>query len=132
MTATLNGEGRLFCLALAPAGDVLAAGDDQGRVRLWQFGPDETWIDLPALERPGQRAWRLAFSPDGAWLAAGWEDGQVWVYALQSGQALAKLAAHGRPAAALAFSPDGRWLASGGYDARLVWWERATPGSAQP
>jgi WD40 repeat protein len=59
----------------------------------------------------------LAFSPDGALIAAGYADRSVDLWRAQAGPAQRTLSGNGYPFA-LAFSPDGQSLASGGLD---VW-----------
>ncbi|MFD8380152.1 helix-turn-helix domain-containing protein [Streptomyces sp. NPDC059679] len=71
----------------------------------------------------------LAYSPDGKYLAAGDESGQVTIWDTAARQALGALPAtparDGEPrnVTALAFSPDGRTLAAAGRDGTLRLWD---------
>src|SRR5262249_18045706 len=55
----------------------------------------------------------LAFSPDGAVLASGSDDGTAILWDIRSRKPRHELADHYRAAASLAFSPDGKNLATG-------------------
>jgi WD40 repeat protein len=63
----------------------------------------------------------LAFSRDGARLAAGLLDRGVTIWDARTGRRVRRLAAHAGTVSAVAFSADGRRLASGGGDALRVW-----------
>jgi transcription initiation factor TFIID subunit 5 len=65
----------------------------------------------------------LAFSPDGASLAAGCDDGSIAVWDLGSAQAQAQLAGHTSAVHTLAWSHgSGTVLASGGADCTVRLW----------
>ncbi len=67
----------------------------------------------------------LAFSPHGALMASGGQDGLLALWDMASGRNLAMLEGHGAAILSLAFSPDGALLASGGDDATLRLWSLA-------
>jgi WD40 repeat protein/transcriptional regulator with XRE-family HTH domain len=64
----------------------------------------------------------VAFSPDGALLAAGSIDGEVGLWQVADGQQVALFAAHAGPVNSLSWNPDGRSLASAGSDGLLYLW----------
>jgi WD40 repeat protein len=117
-------------LAFSPDGHLLAAGDFDNRIRLWDANSGrelrllEGHRRVPVSGKNG--VFCLAFSPDGARLASGAADGVVRVWDVKSGQELAHCAGHGGPVRALAFAPDGHCLASAGADNALRLWEPAT------
>uniref|UniRef100_A0A6B2LQL2 Uncharacterized protein n=1 Tax=Arcella intermedia TaxID=1963864 RepID=A0A6B2LQL2_9EUKA len=55
----------------------------------------------------------VAFSPDGRWVCCGSLDRLVWVYDVESGNAVYSLT----------FSPDGRNIVSGSLDKTLKLWD---------
>ncbi|WP_238429671.1 WD40 domain-containing protein [Frankia nepalensis] len=77
--------------------------------------------DLGTLDRGGAQA--CAVAPDGAWVAAGGDDGRVGVWNVRSHAQLALLAGHTDEVLDLVVAPDGRFLVSAGADHTLrVWW----------
>jgi WD40 repeat protein len=132
MTRDIRGIGG-ETLALEPGGRILAT--DHGQFLDLQSGR----ITRRALTSGTTTA--LAFSPDGKYLAAGDESGQVTVWDSDANEHLGILpaspAADGKPrhVSALAFSPDGRTLAAAGYDGTLRLWDTDSSrpiGSALP
>lgn len=121
-------------LAVKPGGRVLATDHGQlldlqtGQVTRRTLTPDATTA--------------LAFSPDGKYLAAGDEAGQVTVWDGAARRSLGGLpptaVGDGRAArrvSALAFSPDGRTLAAAGKDGTLRLWDTGSAsalGSPSP
>jgi WD40 repeat protein len=132
MRATLSRQtGAVFALCFSPDGRLLATGERDGTVRVW----DAAGVAraMPGLDR--HRIWQLAFSPDGQTLACGtyWS---VTLWDVGTGRPRGPIT--GR--APLAFAPDGRTLAAvrtDGPGVRL--WDVGTgaphaapPGEAPP
>jgi hypothetical protein len=61
----------------------------------------------------------VAFSPDGATLAAGASDHLVHLWDLETGRELTPLRGHTWNVSGIVFSADGRWLYSVGWDGAL-------------
>ena len=70
------------------------------------------------------RVYAVAWSPDGARLAASTEDGDVYVWEKATGSARI-LRGHSEPCVRLTFSPDGQLLATGSRDGTTRFWDVA-------
>jgi RNA polymerase sigma factor (sigma-70 family) len=121
----------LIVLALTADGKTLAAGetdfssgapDRQDAVRLWDLASGR---ELPRLTV--ERAYRLAFSPDGKTLAVG-GGAAVRLWDVASGKERRPLEGHQGGTYAVAFAPDGKLLASSGQvlDRTVRLWDVAT------
>lgn len=114
----------VMAVAWSPDGASLAVAAGEW-VRLYR---------LPGLEplaayRTGAFSHSLAFSPDGAWLAAASRDGRVRIWDLPAGRDWAPrlaIPAHQKGANVVAISPGGTILASGGNDAIVRLWDPAS------
>jgi serine/threonine protein kinase len=109
----------LRALAFAPDGRTLASsGTGDRNVKLWDVTDRKAADRRPtaSLSGPGDVALCLAFSPDGALLAAGLRDGTVVLADVRTARIVTTFRAHQGIVLALAFSPDGHTLATAGED----------------
>ncbi len=120
---------------LSPDGGTLAAGMAHGLVDLWDLGTGQKRRTLLVgskarillgqeelmrrssllggnIPESDQKIIGLAFSPNGALLAATCEDGHMKLFDATSGQELARLESGPGPGGGLVFSPDGSLLAT--------------------
>jgi WD40 repeat protein len=105
-------------LALAPAGNLLAADDTRGHITTWSLPEGKaarTW------EIGGVTVYCLSFSPDGRRLAVGDSTGTVTVWDVGAGIPVAYCRGSHHDVHALAFSADGTLLASGGRGPTRLW-----------
>ena len=72
--------------------------------------------EAPALKGYYDEAGTMAYSPDGAWLAAGDNDNRVRVWDALTGQTIYSLQGHTGRVHGVAFSSDGQRIASASHD----------------
>jgi WD40 repeat protein len=113
----------ITALSFRKEGYVLAAGDDDGVVRLWDWANQEELARLPAHKRAVSA---LAFSADGRFLATAGEDKLIHLWDAESGRRVGTLSGHTDRIPALAWHPDGRRLVSAGWDTTARVWDTKT------
>jgi WD40 repeat protein len=119
---TLLPEHRLSgsrCLAFSPDGEVLAVGNVDGTVSLWDM---KTGKAEASLEAGREMVSALAFSPDGSLLATASADSRVLLWDVAKHRVRASWEGHCGPVTTLVFSPDGVHVASGGEDRTVRLW----------
>ena len=110
----------IFGLAYRPDGSLLATGNFDGKVKLY---------DLGALGSEPQTLFGhkgevrfVAFSPDGKTLASGGVDGTVRLWHVETGRELLVFRDLPQRVNSLAFSPDGQHLAAAIHDGSVRIW----------
>ena len=105
----MKGENYARCLSFSPSGGLLAVGEGEKAVKIWDWMKGEVKETLPH----NSAITTLAFYPDGNFLASGCESGALQVWKVKDGILLQKLDWHQAPLMSIVFSPDGRFIASG-------------------
>jgi WD40 repeat protein len=112
----------LTAITFSADGRFLAAGIT-GEVQVWDVDKRQLVHTIRGFERV---VMTLAYSPDAAYLAAGTQDGQVWIWHAtgeQTGQVAQIIQAGTSGVRLLIFSPDGRSLVTGGIKRHplMIW-----------
>jgi WD40 repeat protein/serine/threonine protein kinase len=96
----------------SPDGSVLAAGGEDGNVRIFDLAGDSLKFTLLI----GAAVHALTFSPDGTRLAAAGNEDAICIFDTSTYGEILKISVGKAAVAALAYSSDGRLLAVGGKD----------------
>jgi eukaryotic-like serine/threonine-protein kinase len=118
----------LRALAFSPDRQTLASAGGKD-VKLWRVATRQRFATLSGLEN-GLVC--LAFSTDGAYVAAGSREGNVTIWDVRSTRVRASFEAHRGLVYSLAFGPDGRTLASVGEDGMGRLWDLGSLRETQP
>jgi WD40 repeat protein/transcriptional regulator with XRE-family HTH domain/GTPase SAR1 family protein len=115
--------GGVLSVAFSPDGKLLAMGDTNGEIPLYQVADGKH-----ILTYKGHTNWvvSLAFSSDGKTLASGSTDYTVKLWDVSTGQCLQTLQGHDNDVWSVAFSPDCDMLASGSDDLTVRLWSVST------
>ncbi|MFL5244968.1 MAG: WD40 repeat domain-containing protein [Gemmataceae bacterium] len=117
-------DSALCCMAISPTQDMLATGDREGRIRLWDLTTGEHRLTGNIL---GPSVWGLAFTPDGKTLASASEDNLVRLWDVETMEPFYALDGHEKRVNSVAFSPDGSMLASVSHDGEVHIWRTGVP-----
>lgn len=126
---TLTGpRGFVFSIAFSPNDRLLASGNMNGMVRLWdvQTGQEVRTIRSGLIPAP---IFRVAFSPDGQQLAGAVETGffpEARVWNTATGEQLFTLNGHQGDILSVVYAPVGRRLATTSWDHSVKIWDSST------
>lgn len=126
-----------YSMALSPDGTLLAVGNDDGTLALWDLTDRAHPLpEGPALQAGKQWVNTLSFAADGAFLASGSGDLTVLLWDLHDRARPRRigppLTGHtGIFIAAAAFAPDGRTLVTGS-DREILLWDLSDPQLPRP
>jgi hypothetical protein len=113
--------GRKFACALAFSDDGKQLGIGfNGAIQIWDVQDRKVRLTLEGFERG---VTYLAFSPKGERVAAGIQDGQVWLWSASTGRRTQVLNTGTRGVRSLAFSADGKLLVTATNKEPVAVWE---------
>jgi WD40 repeat protein len=112
--------GGIFSVVFSPDDTLLATGDTNGEIRLYQVASSK---QLLSFQGHDGWVWSVAFSPDGKVLASGSNDCTIKMWDTSSGKCLKTLQGHDGGVRSVAFSFDGRILASSSDDQTVRVWD---------
>lgn len=113
-------------IAFSPDGLTIATGDYFGQISLFEMSDGR---EITAFAAHENVITRLAYSPDGRYLASSSIDRSIRIWDTETRaleQALTLEDPRGGEVLAIAYSPDGKYLASGNFDGNLWLWDIAT------
>ncbi|KPM46245.1 putative WD repeat-containing protein C9G1.05 [Neonectria ditissima] len=109
--------------AIAASGSSVAIGADENSVRIYKADSSGNLDQIKALTNPSGTISALAFSKDGAHLAAGNGVGKIYVYKTDSWDLVAdRWSAHTARVTAIAWDDSGAYAASGSLDTNVFVW----------
>ncbi len=115
-------EHEILSTARAPLRGLIATGDKQGTIHLWD---PRDWQKIRSLDYPGE-VQDLEFSPDEQWLAVCGTGGLIRLYDTVDWELQHEWKAHQRNVKSIVFSSDGTKLISGSRDDDLAFWDTAS------
>ncbi|PSB58176.1 NB-ARC domain-containing protein [Chamaesiphon polymorphus] len=123
--------GRVFATAFSPDSQLVAIGEYNGDVYIWQVATKRLQFKFHGYS---SWIWSLAFSPDGRIVASASQDGTIRLWEIATGQVSHVLQVDNYRVLSLSFSPYMVDLASGAAymlatahgDGALRWWNVAT------
>jgi WD40 repeat protein/serine/threonine protein kinase len=110
---TQSPDSPFISLSFSPEGDYLAAGDDNGKVELWNVDPLKL---IAVMGRHAARVKAVAFSPDGKHVVSSSDDKTIALWNVGSRSLTTRIGTHVAPVRSVAFSPDGKHIVSGEHD----------------
>jgi WD40 repeat protein len=112
--------GLIWSIDISPDGQIVASGDSNGRINLWNVKEEKL---IRTLTEHQSSVSGLAFSPDGEVLASAGSDNTVKIWNPATGELLDTLE-HKNRVHCVAFSSDGKILVTGSSDQTIKVWER--------
>ncbi|MDQ2097059.1 MAG: NACHT domain-containing protein [Tychonema bourrellyi B0820] len=112
--------GSVRSVTFSPDGKLLATGDSDGVVRLWEASSGREILTCKGHTNVVES---VAFSPDGEILASGSYDQIIKLWDVKTGECLKVLQGHTESVMSVTFNPDGNILASGSFDRTIRLWD---------
>ncbi|MEP6541192.1 NACHT domain-containing protein [Microcoleus vaginatus GB1-A2] len=111
--------GSVRSVIFSPDGKLLATGDSDGVVRLWEASSGREILTCKGHTNVVES---VAFSPDGEILASGSYENTIKLWDVKTGECLKVLQGHTESVMSVTFNPEGNILASGSFDRTVRLW----------
>jgi WD40 repeat protein len=119
---TINPDSRTSGgISWSPDGNHLAAGSEDGKVRIWNAATGE---QIRAFAISTRELWDVEWSPDGNWLAVA--DGDMHIWDVSAGNKYATFESRRGQYSVVEWSPDGSRIAGGSSYAFVDIWQLST------
>ena len=115
--------GSAIAVSLSPDEALLAAGDTNGEIHLWNVSDGQKKRSIEAHEG---WIWSVPFSPDGSQIASSSEDHTVKLWDVATGQLNQTFYGHSKRVSTVLWHPSGHQLISGSEDRTIKVWNVET------
>lgn len=122
----LKAECYAYRLAWSPNGHEVAAGCEDGAIRIWDATSGDLRHVLRHTSSVPPKMFAVAYAPNGQIVAVAGEGGEITFWNPENGKRVCNLAGHPKDIWDLAFSPDGNLLASASDDGSVGLWNVST------
>jgi WD40 repeat protein len=116
----------VYAVAFSPDGKTLAAGGQDGKLRVWDIADPARPRLRGMLAGPQGSIRSIAFSPDGRLVALGASDNSIWFWNAATLKQLGHTPSASEAVESVAFGPTSTILASAGDDATIRFWDVST------
>ena len=115
--------GSAISVSLSPDGKLLAAGDTNGEIHIWNVVDGQKRLSIKA--HTGW-IWAVPFSPNGSYIASSSEDHMIKVWDVETGKLRRTFSQHSKRVSTVLWHPKGHQLVSGSEDRTIKIWSTAT------
>jgi WD40 repeat protein len=123
----IDQSGSVICVTYSPSSKLIATVAGFCVVQVWDVATGTVLYTWPKsdTEGSGDPFWRVAFSPNGQWIAFT-EGSTLRVWDVVTGSQQCIMEGHSDTATCIAFSPDSTTIVSGSRDSTLRVWDAGT------
>jgi len=115
----------VYCVAVSPNGKIIASGNGDGMIHLWDLDTGELVLEL-LVEGDRSSVNSITFSPDGKFLASA-SDSTIRIWEVQTGRETREpLRGHSSCISSIAFSVDEALLVSADLEGKILLWKTET------
>ncbi|WP_031294164.1 NB-ARC domain-containing protein [Leptolyngbya sp. Heron Island J] len=111
--------GAVTALTLNSGNTLLAAGDLQGNIHIWET---DTYQNICTINGHADGIFAIAFSPDSQYLVSGSSDTTIKLWQVRDYECVKTFQGHSQMVMSVAFSPDGKHIASASFDNIIKLW----------